>query len=314
MINIALQISPLAQHAYFDQLVDVAKAELALISHQFNPELLEVGGLNWLCIEAETHHLEALARLSWVQGIYEQVGDGMKPLDVSPNFELHGDFVHGLKYKGKTSEILTQLLLNVGLAYQSDQPLSTIKLLDPMCGRGTTLLWAMRYGIKASGVDADVKAIDDVQRNLKKLCKLHRQKHQLDIGFSGKKNKRGDGRYLSFSTEGRSMRLLTGDARECSQLLNGERYDIIATDMPYGVQHAANEKNVLLIQLLEALLSDWLQCLKKDGVIVLSFNAKNPRKTAVIKIAEELGFLVDDLGMAHRMSESIVRDVLVLKR
>jgi len=314
MPQFALQISPLAKNSYFDELTAVARAELALVESSVTPDLLEIGGLSWLLVSVESHKISRLARLSWVQGIYEYIEGTFTPVNATTEFALNDDFVYGLKYKGKTSEVLSQLLVNIGIAYHADHDVSSLKLLDPMCGRGTTLMWAMRYGMKSTGVDVEPKAIDDLQRHLKKQCKLHRLKHQLDIGFVAKKNKRGDGRYLRFSCDGVATRIITADSRSLETAVGGERYDIIATDMPYGVQHTPKEQNLLLIQLFKELLESWLHTLKKTGVIVLSFNAKNPRKTAVIKVAEEMGLVVDDLGLAHRMSESIVRDVLVIRR
>ena len=54
-------------------------------------------------------------------------------------FSFIQDFMFGTKYRGKTHELLTQYMLNLGLFHLRPTRTQKVTLLDPMCGRGTTL-------------------------------------------------------------------------------------------------------------------------------------------------------------------------------
>ncbi|WP_370980358.1 TRM11 family methyltransferase [Agaribacterium sp. ZY112] len=315
MNRLALQISPEAKQAYFANYLQVAERELKqLLGEGLSYKLWQCASLEFFIISAEEGlDLQRLKRLSFVQGLYELVGEALIPLAQDDGFLLHDDFVFGSKYKGKTNERLTQLLINVALAeldYQSGQKL---KLLDPMCGRGTTLLWAMRYGLNAKGIEQDVKALEDVRRNVKKWSKLHRQKHKLSEGFVNQKNKKNTGKFLEFSAHDSSARLIIGDSADALQLLSQEKFDLLVSDIPYGVQHLSSDGSRNPIDVLEKCADVWRQCMKKNAVLVLSFNALNPKRSLLKTVFEHAGFELKEFDVAHRMSESILRDVCMFR-
>jgi len=188
-----------------------------------------------------------------------------------------------------------------------------INLLEPMCGRATTLLWAMRYGLKARGIEQDTKAIEDIHRNLKKWTKLHRQKHKLSEGFIGESKKKKLGDFLDFSAEDTTMRVVNADARNADQIFKKEKFDLIVSDLPYGVQHFTTDKTRNPINVIEECVNAWKSCLKKKGAIVLAFNNNNPKRAKLINLFEKAGFQALSFSAAHRMSESIIRDVVVFK-
>ena len=189
----------------------------------------------------------------------------------------------------------------------------TVKLLDPMCGRGTSLFWAMRYGLKAKGLEHDKKAIEDVRRNVKKWCKIHRQKHKINEGFLGGSKKSKSGEFFELSVGSTSARIMTGDAVDADKSLKSDRFDIIVSDLPYGVQHFANDGSRNPLAVLEQCAESWKTCLKKTGVMVLAFNRNNPKRQALVNVFENAGWQVFDFEAKHRMSESIVRDVLIIR-
>ncbi|MEO1271450.1 MAG: hypothetical protein AAFX99_25430, partial [Myxococcota bacterium] len=122
--------------------------------------------------------LAVAARLACVQGMFrvDEVGR-LTPLDLQPDFRLPPSLVYGAKYRGKTHELVTQLALNVAVAHcRTGSPPQT--LLDPMAGRGTTLLWGLRYGLHGRGIEQDQGALDDLHRHIKRQTKLHRIKHE----------------------------------------------------------------------------------------------------------------------------------------
>mgnify|MGYP001150896126 CR=1 FL=1 len=311
MTKIAVQISPEAKAAYFSDYIRVAQQELVEVIGDIPYKLINKGALDFFEMELNESALNKILNLSFVQGVYAVEGELLLPLDIAADFPLHDDFIFGSKFKGKTNERLTQLLINVGLAAISADPKQGVSLLDPMCGRATTLLWAMQYGIKARGIEQDPKALDDIQRNLKKWSKLHRQKHKMSEGFVGGSKK--NGKFLDFNAANTSMRVVTGDARIADQIFKKEKFDLLVSDLPYGVQHFTTEKTRNPLSVIEQSIASWKNCLKKRGAIVLAFNSNNPKRDALVNTFENSGFLTQSFSAPHRMSESIVRDVVIFK-
>ena len=195
MSNYAIQISPEAKSAYFSEYIQVAEYELKSTFSDLKFQHHRVGPLDFFFVDAEENQLPQLSRLSFVQGCYRIHHDRLEPLEIQAHYHLHADFVFGSKYKGKTSERLTQMLINVGLAGLGNPSPKKVKLLDPMCGRGTTLFWAARYGMKARGIEQDPKALEDIRRNFKKWTKIHKVKHSLQDGFVAKGKKKNQGKF-----------------------------------------------------------------------------------------------------------------------
>lgn len=315
MKSISLLISPRAKNAYFNDYVAVAKAELTGLIGEQAVSYHRIAAMDFFDIEVEESIFGALAKLSFVQGIFERQNSHMMPLPIDASFELHEDFVFGAKFKGKTNETLTQMLINVGLKNINYSSLADVRLLDPMCGRATTLLWAMRYGMKAKGIEQDPKALDDIRQNVKKWCKVHRQKHQFSEGLSaGKVNKKNKAKFIDFAANDASMRIFLGDSIEAYNLLEGQKFHLLISDLPYGVQHFTTNKTRNPLAVLGACAQGWAESLKPDGVMVLAFNSYIPKRKELIAVFADHGMQALDFSAPHRMSESIVRDVLILKK
>ena len=316
MKNLALLISPRAKSAYFNDLVEVAKAELGwLIGSDKTVTYKKIGAMEFLEVESDEDQLSALSQLSFVYGIFEYQNEQLIPLAIEPAFNLHEDFVFGAKFKGKTNELLTQLLINVGLHSIEYKNIADVKLLDPMCGRATTLLWGMRYGMKTKGIEQDAKALADIRLNVKKWSKIHRQKHQFKDGFVGGKSTKGNnGKFIEFEANDTSMRVITGDSTEAATLLKNERFHLIVTDLPYGVQHFTTNQTRNPIAVLQGCAKDWIESLKPGGVMVLAFNRNIPRRKELIAVFTEHGLKPMAFTAPHQMSESIIRDIVILKK
>lgn len=314
MKNLALLISPLAKNAYFNDYIDVCKMELAGCIGEQEVEYQAVAAMGFFNILAADEQLSELAKLSFVYGIFERVGDQLTPLLIDTGFDLHENFVTGAKFKGKTNEMLTQMLINVGLQHIDYKDVADVKLLDPMCGRATTLLWGMRYGMKCKGIEQDRKALDDIRQNVKKWCKVHRQKHKLIEGHVSKAIKHGRGKFLDFSVNDASMRVIHGDSVQAPALLKGEKFHLVVSDLPYGVQHFTTDKTRNSLDVVADCAQGWIDSLKPGGALVLSFNRYIPKRDELIAVFTELGLQASAFSAAHRMSESIVRDVIVLTK
>lgn len=315
MKSLALLISPQAKSAFFNDYIDVAKAELAWLIGARTITYTKIAAMDFFEIEASKEQLPGLASLSFVYGIFEKKNSQLVPLPINTSFKLHEDFVFGAKFKGKTNEILTQMLINVGLQSIDFKSISDVKLLDPMCGRATTLLWAMRYGMKSKGIEQDPKALTDIRQNVKKWCKVHRQKHEFKEGFVGSKaNTQNKGKFIDFAADNASMRIIAGDSTDARSLLKGEKFHLLISDLPYGVQHFTTKKTRNPLAVLKACAHDWSESLYPDGVMVLSFNSYIPKRTELIAAFSAHRMKALEFAAPHRISESIVRDVVVLKR
>lgn len=312
-MKLKLLVSPVARGAYFDAYLDVARAELRAHFPQAGAELEQVGGLDFLAAELEEAVLPTLARLSFFQGAFCDGGAaGLEPLALEDGFLLPQALVFGAKYQGKTNELETQLAINLALLHRAgDRPAQT--LLDPMAGRGTSLLWALRYGLHATGIEKDPDAPAALHAHLKKQAKLHRIKHSHRKGFVGKKNRKGSGGFVHYEMAGRSLRLVTGDGGAAPELLSGQRFDLIVTDLPYGVRFRDGPKRSPL-ELVAACAGAWVASLRAGGAMVLVFNSYQPRREELVEVFAGLGCSPGEFSAPHRMSESIVRDLLVLTR
>ena len=183
-----------------------------------------------------------------------------------------------------------------------------------MAGRGTTLLWAARYGINADGLEADGKALVDFQREVKKCTKLERIKHKQEGGQLPHMKKASDARFSSFAFQGATARLIHGDSREPIKYLGQKkRYTLLVSDLPYGVQHFAGKDRNPLATLQDA-APHWAKMLKSGGAMVLIFNAFIPKRDEIIEVFSTRGLMVQAPAFAHRVSESIKRELVIFTK
>ncbi|WP_299353035.1 hypothetical protein [uncultured Shimia sp.] len=314
MTNFALLISPAARGAYFADTHAVARQEASGVAGVDLGEIETIGGMDFLFASCGEARLADLMRLSFAQGIFRVDGPNWQPIEASAGFLLHPDFVSGEKYRGKTNEMLTQLLVNIALQ-EADTGNDALRVIDPMCGRGTSLFWAMRYGLSATGIEQDPSALNEVRRGLKKWTKLHRQKHKLSDGWVQKSNKKGIGKYLDFQAEGQSVRIVTGDTVQARDLLGKRPFDLLVTDIPYGVQHMGGADGARSpLAVIQKAAAGWAACLAPGGVMAIAYNCNIPKRDEMFAAFDGLGLEVLERNVAHRMSESIVRDVLVLRK
>lgn len=304
---LALLIDPLARGAYFDTVVPVARAELEATTGQAGT-VVRRGPFTFLHVEAGPDEAERFQRLSWVQGAFRVDGEALVPLAATDGHELPAGLVWGAKYRGKTHEIVTRLAVNLALAHAETLPQT---LLDPMAGRGTTLFWGARYGLESWGIEQDGKAPADLTRHVRRQAKLHRLKHDLRSGGRGKPGAFVDVTFHPPAGDVR-VRLITGDSRDAVQLVQKKRFDLLVTDLPYGVQFVGKTRNPL--KAVAACAPGWVECLAPGGVAVLVFNRLLPRRDALAQVFTDAGLEALPFEAPHRMSESIERDLLVFRK
>ena len=112
------------------------------------------------------------------------------------------DLITIQKYQGKTNEQFTKLLLNVTLLSSSFAAgLLTRKLsvLDPLCGRGTTLNQALMYGFDAAGLDLDQRDFAAYRAFLQTWLQRKRLKHHVSYDGPVRRNGKVVARRLQVS-------------------------------------------------------------------------------------------------------------------
>lgn len=320
-----LLISPLARGAYFDNYLDCARAEFeALFPEQFLA-IEHLAGLDFLAVRTPPAEVNRLARLSFFQAAFlgSQESDAaapdennisLKPVAYDTGFTLPPSFVFGTKYAGKTNELVTQLALNLALRVADPRPDDKPRLLDPMAGQGSSLLWAARYGLDAVGIEQQPSSLQGFQKHIKRQTKLLSLKHSHQSGFIGKKNKQDLGRFQHYQLADQSLRLVVGDSANAADFLQGKRFDVLLSDLPYGIAHFTTPGTRNPLPTLERCAPQWVDSLKKGGAMVLIFNSLQPKRASLRQLFTALGMQAIEMGFAHRMSESIVRDLLILKK
>jgi hypothetical protein len=311
----SMLISPLAKMAYFGDYLDVALAELHLLTNA-EAQVVRYGGMEFIEVALDADKIDELypkiVRLSFVQGIFERSDHSFLPIKADSEYAYPSELVYGQKYQGKTNELVTQLAINIGLNHLNVADTNNINLLDPMAGRGTTLLWATRYGMDSRGIELDGKSTEMFYSHVKKQCKLLKLKHKATTGQLGKDKKSKSGNFKRFSLGNVDLTMVHGDTRNAQQLSQGKRYHLLVTDLPYGVQHFADgDRNPLSV--IQACAPEWVACMKQGGVAMLIHNSYQPKTRDLAKVFIDNGLTQVDVKFTHRMSESIVRDILVLQ-
>jgi len=304
-----LLVDPRARGAYFADAVTVARAELEAVLPGVEATVDERSTVTFLDVPLGAERAPALARLSFVQAVFAADGPTLHLIDAAPDHVLPPELVWGAKYRGKTHELLTQLALNLAIAACEREPTT---LLDPMAGRGTTLLWGVRYGLEAWGLEKDGQALDHLQRHLKRQTKLHRLKHDLTRG--GKAGRDGAFLDIRFPTTHGRLRLTIGDSRHAPKWLQGKRFDLVVADLPYGVQFVGPGGTRNPVKTVAACAQGWADSLQPGGAIVLAYNRLLPAREQLAAPFVAAGLTLHATEAPHRMSESILRDVLVLTK
>ena len=223
------------------------------------------------------------------------------------------------KYKGKTSPAFTRLLINLALsASRARQP--EMLLLDPVCGRGTTLFTALTMGISCTGLDRDKNDIAEGIRFAKSFFQYEKISFQTEN--SSRTLKKGSAPQTTFRIKGaeqvREMSFLCADTRDCVPAVKKGSFSLLVADLPYGVQHAPleNKKTDSFAGLLHDALPVWHQALAPGGAAVLAFNRYTLKREALADDLTKAGFCVlgpPYEGFEHWVEQAIMRDLIVAR-
>jgi hypothetical protein len=344
MTRYALLILPSANRVYSEAAASLTAAELAVFSDSVlggalsAAEVTRRGGVPYLEFEAGQLRPEDcafLANISSLYALFEVTGGLLSPVELTRLDHYDDDLITILKYQGKTNEQFTKLLLNVTLlasAFAPEMLSRKVTVLDPLCGRGTTLNQALMYGYDAAGIDEDRKDFDAYRTFIKTWLTRKRIKHK--VGYDGPVRREGKvaGRRLQVSLAaskdeqkaGRAQLLdvVCADTVRAGEFFRPATVDVVVTDAPYGVQHGSRSAGSGLARRPQALLTAaagvWAMLLRPGGAAGIAWNTLvAPRAEAAAILASAGLEPVESppyLRFRHRVDQAIVRDVIVARK
>ena len=333
----AFQILPHPNVRYQDALKKLGGAELTQMLHALGHDITwmveNIGGTDFFIFDSPELSEEELAYLAPMSSTYLWVcraGKTLTPLARRTEKYLPGEMSEVLKYKGKTNAAFTALMLNLARA---ESPLGREKrpltVLDPMCGKGTTLYCALEQGMNAVGIDRDRKDLKEAMDFVNRSLQMQRIKHSLTQGSRSVPKSAAipeavytlaDTREHYQAGDTRTLRFLLGDTRQAGALMRKTPADLLVTDLPYGIQHApeGGGRPESFEQLMRRALPSWREALRPGGVMAASFNSYTLPKRKLAQWAEEAGWQpllappLDDLE--HYVEQAVNRDVLLCLR
>jgi SAM-dependent methyltransferase len=338
MSRYALLLAPSANRVYADQAARLALAELDAFSRVLSAPLTEaaeteIGGVPYLTFDGSltARDVAYLANLSAAYALFERVDDLLRPVALSPLARYDSDLITIPKYAGKTNEQFTKLVLNLTVLASASAGRMLdggLTVLDPLCGRGTTLNQALMYGYDALGVEIDGKDVEAYKLFLQTWLKRKRLKHTADLVPVRRQGRRAARRLevtLAASKDDhkagavQKVVVLAADTTQLDGLLRGGVADVLVADLPYGVAHGSYEDEGGLsrrpLDLLERAVPQWLPLLRPGGALGLSWNTKVARRELAEDILLANGLeIVTHLPLVHRVDQGIERDVVVARR
>jgi SAM-dependent methyltransferase len=297
-----------------------------------------IGGVPYVAFTADRfdeRDAAFLANTSSIYALFGWVDDRLlEPVELCPLDRFDDDLITIQKYQGKTNEQFTKLLLNVTLlasAFAGEMLERRFRVLDPLCGRGTTLNQALMYGFDAAGIEIDQKDFEAYSSFLRTWLERKRLKHCAEV-TRVRRERRFVGRRLHVDVgvtkesyrSGDSLELVyvNADTTKALEFYRPRTFDLVVADAPYGVQHGSRSGDRGLhrnpLDLLAAAAPVWARLLRAGGALGISWNSKVARRADAVALLAGAGLEPLDsgpwLGFSHRVDQAIVRDVVVARQ
>ena len=288
-----------------------------------------MGGASFLTFDAPKltdRDIRMLSQLASCYVMFTMEDGQMVPVESAHPQYIGEDLPALLKYKGKTNEMFTDTMLTMALAASDFMPVHDSQLIvcDPMAGRGTTAMLALRRGYHGVGIEIAKPEVKEACDYVTRYLEFHRIKHKKSESSLTVRGKLG-GRETKFvfsdtpehfkDGDTRTLRLIQGDTRDAAALLRSQSVHLMVTDIPYGVQKGTAGKQDSIGGTLAAALPAWHEVLKPGGTLALSFNTYVTKRAALEKLAEAAGFeIVRTANLEHWVEQAINRDVLIAKK
>ncbi|SFJ78550.1 TRM11 family methyltransferase [Cellulomonas sp. KH9] len=347
MPQYAILVQPSANRVYSRNAARLTRNELLALDELLldgrlralgGPVERTMGGVPYLVVpvaDPEPEDLRVLANLSSLFALFELRDDGaLVPLDVERLDRYDDDLLTILKYVGKTNEQLTRLLLNLTAAAATTREEllgSRLRVLDPMCGRGTTLNQALMYGWDAYGVDVDRRDVEAYTAFATRWLQDKRLKHRsasTRLRIAGKTL----GRRTTFTLAAdkdlfragdvQTLEITQGDTLDVDRTYRAGFFDVVVADAPYGIQHGSvtgpRTPSRAPGELLADALPGWVTVLRRGGALGLSWNTKVLPRRDLVAMLVDAGLEPLDgepfLDLSHRVDQAIERDVVVARK
>lgn len=344
MATYALLPKATANRVYGESAFGLAAAEIAVLDEHVLGGVVgavarvELGGVDYLRLDCGDRALDdaavrVLSNGSTVHALFEEDGGLLRPLEVRPVQRADDDVITIQRYAGKTNEALTHLMVNLALAVAPDgfgrvERGERVRLLDPACGRGTTLNRGIVYGLDVVGIEHDKKDLEAYGAFLLGWLQDKRLKHEVQRATLRKGREHpalrstvtyGPGKDRSAH---RTVEVVHDDTVGLATHVPARTIDLLVCDLPYGVQHGSTLAAGMLRrspdELLEVALPVWRDALRPGAGVALAWNLRTlPRRTAVARLQEagfELCTPAEDDRFQHRVDRSIQRDVVLARR
>ena len=329
----AFLLYPHANIRYRQSLLQLAVQELSMTLSALGREAevvpQKMGGAIFLTFEAAKlteRDMRMLSQLASVYMLFEMEDGKLTTLErTHPNY-VGEDLPALLKYKGKTNEMFTDTMLTMALAASAFMPVhdSQLVVCDPMAGRGTTLMLALRRGYHGVGIEigkADVKEAADYMTRYLEFHRIKYKRTDSALTVRGQVGARENKFVFSDSAEHfkdgdtRTLRLICGDTREAEALLKPNSVHLMVTDAPYGVQKGTAGRQDSIGGTIAAALPGWFDVLKSGGVLAMSFNTHVTRREGLVRLFEKAGFeIVQTANLEHWVEQAISRDVILARK
>ncbi len=342
MADYAFLVRPALNTVYARASVQLLQAELKVLDAAVGVGFSRVaeamrGGVPYIGFSAD--HLEDrtirfLSNLSAIYALFEVQGDTLRPIELQPLDRFPDDLITIQKYRGKTNERFTKLLLNVTILSTTDPGAMLdrkLRVLDPLCGRGTSLNQALVYGYDVAGIEIDKAECEAYARFLATYLKRGRIKHTMRRSTI-RQAKRIVGERVDVELGVTKERYTAGDVNRVV-VINGETslarqffrpstFDVVVADLPYGVRHGSRAGEGRLsrrpLDLLADALPVWVEVLRSGGAIGLAWNTRVAARDKVVRaIADyDLDVLTVDpyLAFRHVVDQAITRDIIVVRK
>jgi SAM-dependent methyltransferase len=330
MPQYALLIAPSANRVYADAAPRLCRTELLIFGSVLTEAPRDVvpltlGGVSYVGFGAELspRDIAYLSNLSSIYALFEVVEpDLLRPVGLNPLAHFDDDLITIPKYAGKTNEQFTRMLLNLTvLASDADLLGGAITVLDPLCGRGTTLNQALVYGYRGIGVELDGKDVDLYASFLRTYLQRKRIKHRTELNPVRRNGKLVGRRFEAHIGADTSVTVLHADTVRARDLLKAACADVIVVDLPYGVAHGSHAGGALArgpLALLREAAPVWAELLKPGGALGMSWNTHVAKRADAAGVLADAGLVpVDDAyhqELEHWVDQAITRDVIIARR
>lgn len=351
MPHYLLMRHPGHNRVYYESSRELALAELTsaipkLEGSDFELSESQLGGISYISLKAETElsiqELKLLGSLSFVYALFResQLNDQacLIPLENPFSFAMDEKFSSLMRYSGKTNELFTRFMINLAALSSDFNPLDRLRLVDPVAGKGTTLIEGALRGYDTFGVEIQKKAQHEGYSFIRTYLKRERytfraERRQVSgakgteaIYMDGIEYARNRAAFENPDDPPREIGMICGNTLELNQYFKKGSFHLLVGDLPYGVQHGSRTQKGKARQpplrnpseLLGEALPSWLSVLTSGGCMVLAWNSLVSPRAEMIAAAARHG--LNPVGgdhlerLSHRVDQSIRRDVLVFRK